>query len=121
MPTMGKFLGVFLFCITMICNAQNIATPPPITTQHQFLRQNTQSVFLQSLLMDATIPSNVKQAPSLPPIHNFLSYSSNKDAEQITSIAPTHYADTHNAFFCRLERKINKKFVTNVRIRLEGF
>ncbi len=121
MLTMGRFLGTLLLYTCMICNAQTIAFPPPMTPQYQFLLQNTPPAFLQSSLTDFSIPSNTEHAPSLPSIHNFLSYSSNKDAEQVTTIAPTHYADTHNAFFCRLERKINKKFVTNVRIRLEGF
>lgn len=34
-------------------------------------------------------------------------------------IPPTFYADTHNAFFCRTERKIAKKFVMPIIFRLK--
>jgi len=108
----------FLFILMAVsCNAQTFSIPSPKTPAYENLLSLNESSFA-SLQYESSISitTTAKKETPLPtpsrPKSNLL---------KVSTIAPTHYADTHNAFFCRMERKINKKFVMPVRIRLEGF
>ncbi|MFK7906953.1 MAG: hypothetical protein AB8B69_17600 [Chitinophagales bacterium] len=112
------YLQALLFTLIAVsCNAQTFKTPSPKTPSYENLLSLNESSFASLQYESPTsITTTTKKETPTPtpsiPKSNLL---------KVSTIAPTHYADTHNAFFCRMERKINKKFVMPVRIRLEGF
>ncbi|MGB0931503.1 MAG: hypothetical protein ACPGVB_12035 [Chitinophagales bacterium] len=110
-------LWFWVFGAGLSCNAQTLSVPSPeIAVYEQLINLSNTSVFsLQNTLEDFK-SKDIEKVSSVA-----LSPKTKEGLLKVSSISPTHYAETHNAFFCRLERKINKKFVMPVRIRLEGF
>lgn len=102
----------FIFTATSLCNAQTLPVPSLQSPTYDYLLNLSESNVEKRPSISST--SRIVPIPSILPKRK-------ENLLKVTTIAPTHYADTHNAFFCRMERKINKKFIMPVRIRLEGF
>ncbi|MEZ4884604.1 MAG: hypothetical protein R3E32_07765 [Chitinophagales bacterium] len=123
-----KHFSLHLYCFSFFiftaisCNAQTFTEPKLQTpTYHRLINtSNFTTAAIQLTLLDSSPISYMQEIPSKD-----AGYVPNLDKKmdlwKVSTISPTHYADTHNAFFCRLERKVNKKFIMPVRVRLEGF
>lgn len=110
-------LSLFFFFVAMSCSAQTFTSPSPkIPAYQDLIAKSDVSGFM---LRDISLESRTTEGENAN--STILTPKTKEALLKVSSISPTHYADTHSAFFCRLERKINKKFVMPVRIRLEGF